>query len=133
MTTTSTPVEVDAATTNIAATELNLVTFPGDHYLQVDKAGKYLCSYSFTGEIDSVAGGAQHVESGFMIDGVAVANRAIGHATFTALAQEDRLNGTTILTLTANQQVSLYIENTTSDGKVLTIDHLNIVVTQIGG
>lgn len=136
MTTANTYDEVDAdggGATNINATELNLVTFPDDHYLLVEKAGKYFVTYSFTGTINSVAGGIQHVESAFMVNGTQIADRAIGHNEFSATGRERNFQGHTILDLNVNDQVSLGIVNTTSSGKILTIDHLNITVTQTGG
>ena len=133
MTTQNVYVEVDAATTNINATELNLVTFPDDHYLLVEKAGKYFVAYQFLAEINSVAGGTQHVESAIMVNGTEVANKAIGHNEFSALGVEQNFQGHTILDLAANEQVSLGVVNTTSGAKILSIDHLNITLTQVGG
>jgi hypothetical protein len=126
--------EVNAATTNINAGELNLVTFPDDHYLQISKPGIYLITYSFTGEINSVAGGDQHIEAGIMVNGTIVTDKGSGHATYAAVANEWSFNGHTYIDLTgATDQVSLAIRNTSSAGKILTIDHLNMTVGQTGG
>ncbi len=133
MTTVNVWVEVDAATTNISAGELNLVTFPGDHYLLALKAGKYLVTYSFTAEINSVAGGDQHVESGVMVNGSIQTDKGIGHEQYAATNKQRNLQGHTIINVPANGQISLAIKNTTSSGKILTIDHLNITITQLGG
>ena len=126
-------VEINAATTNISATELNLVTFPDDHYLQLSKAGKYLVTYSFTAEISSVAGGDQHVESGIMLNDSIQANKGEGHEQYAATNKERNLQGHSIIDVPTNGQISLAIRNTTTGGKDLTIDHLNITVTQLGG
>ncbi len=133
MTTVNVWVEVDAATTNITAPELNLVTFPDDHYLLCEKAGHYLVTYSFTAEINSVAGGDQHVESGIMVNDTIQTDKGIGHEQYAAINKERNLQGHTIIDVPTNGQVSLAIKNTTSSGKILTIDHLNITVTQVGG
>ncbi len=133
MTTVNVWVEVDAATTNITAPELNLVTFPDDHYLLCEKAGRYLITYSFTAEINSVAGGDQHVESGIMVNDTIQTDKGIGHEQYAAINKERNLQGHTIIDVPTNGQVSLAIKNTTSSGKILTIDHLNITVTQVGG
>ncbi|KKN54245.1 hypothetical protein LCGC14_0594270 [marine sediment metagenome] len=133
MTTVNVWAEVDAATTNINAVDLNLVTFPGDHYLLLTEEGKYFITYSFTAEIDSVAGGDQHVESGIMVNGSIQTDRGLGHEQYAAINKERNLQGHTIIDVPTNGQVSLAIKNTTSGGKVLTIDHLNITVVQHGG
>ncbi len=133
MTTVNVWAEVDAATTNISATDLNLVTFPDDHYLLCTIAGKYLVTYSFTAEIDSVAGGEQHVESGIMVNGSIQTDRGIGHEQYAAINKQRNLQGHAIIDVPTNGQISLALKNTTSSEKVLTIDHLNITVTQFGG
>ena len=133
MTTVNVWVEVDAATTNITAPEKNLVTFPDDHYLLCQKAGHYLVTYSFTAEINSVAGGDQHVESGIMVNDSIQVDKGLGHEQYAATNKERNLQGHTIIDVPTNGQVSLAIKNTTSSGKILTIDHLNITVTQVGG
>ena len=133
MTTVNVWVEVDAATTNITAPEKNLVTFPDDHYLLCQKAGHYLVTYSFTAEINSVAGGDQHVESGIMVNDSIQVDKGLGHEQYAATNKERNLQGHTIIDVPTNGQVSLAIKNTTSSGKILTIDHLNMTVTQVGG
>ena len=133
MTTINVWVEVDAATTNINAVDLNLVTFPDDHYLLCTKEGRYFITYSFTAEIDSVAGGDQHIESGIMINGSIQTDRGLGHEQYAATNKERNLQGHTIIDIPTNGQVSLALKNTASSGKILTIDHLNITVTQVGG
>ena len=133
MTTINVWVEVDAATTNINATDLNLVTFPDDHYLLLTKAGRYFITYSFTAKVDSVSGGDQHIESGIMINGSIQVDRGLGHEQYSAINKERNLQGHTIIDIPTNGQVSLAIKNTASSGKVLTIDHLNITVGQMGG
>ena len=133
MTTVNVWVEVDAVITNISATELNLCTFPDDHYILCQKAGKYLVTYSFTAEINSVAGGDQHVESGIMVNDVIQTDKGEGHEQYAATNKERNLQGHTIIDTPANGQISLAIRNTTSSGKILTIDHLNMTITQLGG
>ena len=133
MTTVNVWVEIDAATTNITAPEKNLVTFPDDHYLLCLKAGHYLITYSFTAEISSVAGGDQHVESGIMVNDSIQTDKGLGHEQYAATNKERNLQGHTIVDVPADGQISLAVKNTTSGGKALTIDHLNITVTQVGG
>ena len=133
MTTVNVWFEIDAATTNISAPELNLVTFPDDHYLLCQKAGRYLITYSFTAEINSVAGGDQHVESGIMVNDAIQTDKGIGHEQYAATNKQRNLQGHTIINIPTNGQISLAVKNTTSSGKILTIDHLNITVTQVGG
>lgn len=126
-------VEVDAATTSINATELNLITFPDDHYLLCTKAGKYLVTYSFSGEINSVAGGDQHIESGVMVNGAIQTDKGTGHEQYAATGKERNLQGHTIIDVPTNGQISIALKNTVSAGKVLTLDHFNLTVTQVGG
>ena len=132
MTTQNTWVELNAATTNINAGELNLCTFPDDHYVLAQKAGKYLINYHFTADIDSVAGGAQHIQAGIMLNGV-IQLPGRTHWTFTATATESVFCGSAILTLRANEQASIGVVNTTSSSKILAVDHLNLNMTHIGG
>ncbi|KKN27271.1 hypothetical protein LCGC14_0866250, partial [marine sediment metagenome] len=60
-------------------------------------------------------------------------DRGLGHEQYAATNKERNLQGHTIIDVPANGQVSLAIKNTASSGKILTIDHLNITVTQVGG
>lgn len=133
MTTQNVWVEVDAATTNISATELNLVTFPDDHSLLCLKAGRYLVTYSMTGEVNSVAGGDQHIESSIMVNGVVQVDKGMGHEQYAATGKEKNLQGHTIINVPENGSISLALKNTSSSGKTLTIDHLNITVSMLGG
>lgn len=124
--------ELNAATTNINAGELNAVTFPDDHYLLVEKAGRYSIDYSVEAEINSVAGGSQHIEADIMINGNIVAPGRTHH-TFVASSTDHEFTGFAILDLAANDQISIGMQNTSSTGKVMTIDHFNLRVLHIGG
>ena len=128
----STWYELDAAVTNINAGELNLVTFPDDHYLRVSKAGRFTIQYTASVEINSVAGGAQHVELGIMVNGTEQ-GPGRSHWSFEATSTENDYGGIAILDLAINDEISIGAINDTSAAKILTVDHLNIVVTMVGG
>jgi len=130
----STWYELDAATTNMNADELNMVTFPDDHYMEVAKAGRYTILYTASIEINSVAGGAQHIELGIMINGTEVVpGPGVSHWSFAAISTESAYSGIALLDLNADDEISIGAVNDSSAGKILTVDHLNVITTMEGG
>jgi len=124
--------ELDAAVTNLVAGNLNNVTFPGDHYLQVTNAGMYLIHWSAVEQIDSVVGANQDVETGIMIGG-AIQSPGQSRTTFVAISRDLPGGGAAILDLAAAAQISLGARNTISAGKIITVDRINMTVLQVGG
>lgn len=104
------------------------VTFGGNHYLQVAKAGIYKVDYSVSADV--VAAGGQ-IESGVMVNGTEVTADGGGHGTIDTGDASDSLPGTVIVSLAANDQVSLFVRNH-SGGNNVTVEHLNCSVTRIG-
>jgi len=129
LTTQNTWYELDHATTNISAGELNFVTFPDDHYLLVANAGVYKVDWSCTVQV-SVAN--QGLEFGVMVNGTI---QSPGQARMMMLNATRNLNisGTAFLDLSANDQISLGARNITSGARVITVSFLNVTVAGVGG
>jgi hypothetical protein len=83
------------------------VTFPDDHYLQVPATGKYHVTYSLAGE---TASAGQEIATTIMVNGTA-SEVAHGHATTVSANKAVSMSGTAILSLTADDQISMAVEN----------------------
>ena len=124
--------ELDAATTNIVAGPLNDVSFDGDHYLEINTAGVYKIDYSLIPMIDSVAQGDQHIEFQIFKNG-SVTGKGETHVTFKNILRELPVASNTILDLAVDDEISVGARNTSSAGKVVTIDHLEMSLFMLGG
>ncbi|KKM04954.1 hypothetical protein LCGC14_1759100, partial [marine sediment metagenome] len=125
-------VELDAATTNIVAGPLNDITFDGDHFLKVNTTGVYTIVYSLIPAVDSVAGGDQHIEfQVFKND--AVTGKGETHVTFKNILRELPVASDTLLSLTAGDEISIGARNTSSSGKIISVDHLEMTMVMVGG
>ncbi len=125
-------VELDAATTNISAGPLNNIIFPDDHFLKINTAGVYVIAYSLIPMVDSVAGGDQHVE--FQIfKNSSTTGKGETHVTFKNVLRELPVGSGTMLDLAVNDEISIGGRNTSSAGKVITIDHLEMSMNMVGG
>ena len=132
LTTVNVWVEVDAATTNIVAGPLNDITFDGDHFLKVNTDGIYTIVYSLIPAIDSVAGGDQHVE--FQVfKNSAVTGKGETHVTFKNILRELPVASDTLLDLAIGDEISIGARNTSSSGKVISVDHLEMTMVMVGG
>ncbi len=125
-------VELDAATTNIVAGPLNNMTFDGDHFLKANTTGAYTVVYSLIPAIDSVAGGDQHIEFQVFKNG-AVTGKGETHVTFKNILRELPVASDTLLSLTAGDEISVGARNTSSSGKVISVDHLEMTMVMVGG
>ena len=132
LTTVNVWVEVDAATTNIVAGPLNNMTFDGDHFLTVNTTGVYTVVYSLIPAINSVSGGDQHIEfQVFKND--AVTGKGETHVTFKNILRELPVASDTLLNLTAGDEISIGARNTSSSGKIISVDHLEMTMVMVGG
>ncbi len=125
-------VELDAATTNIVAGPLNDITFDGDHFLKVNTTGVYTIVYSLIPAVDSVAGGDQHIEFQVFKNG-AVTGKGETHVTFKNILRELPVASDTLLSLTAGDEISIGARNTSSSGKIISVDHLEMTMVMVGG
>lgn len=125
-------VELDAATTNIVAGPLNDITFDGNHFLKVNTAGTYMIFYSLVPQINSVAGGNQHIEFQIFLNS-GVSGKGSSHVTYVASVRDLSAGSNTILSLDTNDEISIGARNTSSGGKVITIDHVEMSILKIGG
>lgn len=132
LTTVNVWVEVDAATTNIVAGPLNNITFDGDHFLKANTAGIYTVVYSLIPMVNSVAGGDQHIE--FQIfKNDAVTGKGETHVTFKNILRELPVASDTLLSLTVGDEISIGSRNTSSSGKIISVDHLEMTMVMVGG
>lgn len=101
-------------------------TFGSDHYIAVDNAGTYKVTWSLT--IDTTGGGDQ-VEGGVMINGTAQSN-ATSHSSISAVSAGECIAATGILTLAANDQVSLFVRNHTGV-RDIHMQHASFVIEKL--
>ena len=115
-------------TSGITGGNTNLVTFGGNHYLAVSKAGNYEVVYNVSAESTTFL---DELECGVMINGTEATTDGGGHGT-SFLSQSINMAGSCIVSLSANDQVSLYVRNHTGANNI-TIEHLNVSIKQLGG
>ncbi len=124
--------ELDAAVTNITAGPLNDISFDGDHFLAVNTPGVYKIDWTLICSVNSVAGGDQHLEFETLVNDAAT-GKGESHITLRNAVRELPAGSTTLLELALNDEISIGITNTSSAGKVVTIDHLEMTVLMVGG
>jgi hypothetical protein len=128
------PTEIlDATSDGWTVGQTNLVTFPtgGDeHYISVDKAGRYLIVWSISCAQNSPTA-AIELGLGIMVNGTAQ-NQGQTHRTIANATDKGNAGGTGILDLAADDQISLYIANETNTTNI-DVEHANVSVVQIGG
>ncbi len=124
--------ELDAVTTHITSGPLNRVTFVGGRRLKVSIAGDYFVVYSLVAQIDGLTGGSEHVEFEVLKNGTAM-SKGETHVDFKNTVREFPLGSTTIITLAADDELSLGVVAVDSSGKTITIDHLEISMFMAGG
>jgi len=118
--------EVDGGFT---AGELNGITFPDDHYLVISTAGKYLITYSMSILTASVAN--KTVEGFIMLNGTRQAPGS-SHAEVSpgGSNRPETVNGSAVLDLAANAQVSLGVRNH-DDGTDIVVNHSSLTVVAL--
>jgi hypothetical protein len=121
--------KLNVLNTNILAGELNLVTFPDDHYLQVSKAGRYKIEYSLTGRSSA---SNQSFSFGIMVNDI-IQSPGKSRIFFINAVRDLTMSGTTILNLEANDQISIGARNTTSAGRTITVAFINVSIIMVGG
>lgn len=102
------------------------VAFGGNHYLKVTDAGNYVCAFSLT--LDTAIA-ADEVEGGFMINGTAQTN-GTAHTTVSVANEGSTISATAILTLAANDEVSLFIRNHTA-GRNIIVEHASLTINKL--
>lgn len=117
--------EAQAWTTGL----LNLCTFT-DPYLTVTKAGTYLITWTLSGACDAPD---QHIEAGIIIDQTTVQDQGQSHNQVKFADREITYAGSAIITLTANQKISLAVRNITSGADIFTAHVGSLKVVMIGG
>lgn len=120
-----TPYEVTAGITTGAA--LQGCTFGDAHYVAVDYAGMYLITWSMTITSSTAS---DEVMGGIMVNGVKQ-DAGTCHATVSANSKSAAVAGSAILALSANDQLSLCIQNHTAVRDV-DMQHASLTVVRIG-
>jgi hypothetical protein len=110
---------------------LNLMTHDGSGKITVTKAGRYLISYSISMS-GSVAN--DHYMSGIEISGSGAAvSDGQCHYELRTANQEICLSSMAILDLAASATIEVAVATTDANTPTLSVDHLNIAVTMVGG
>jgi hypothetical protein len=123
----TTPVEVgDTFTTGV----MHICTFGASHYIVAVQPGVYSVSWSMSVAQNSPSA-ALECEAGIMIDGV-VSVLGRDHTTIPNGTTKETVGSTTLITLTASQQVSLYLVNETN-GTDIDVEHANLSIVYVGG
>lgn len=120
----NTDYEVDGGWTT--GSVLQGTTFPDDHYVLVSYAGTYLITWSMSVETDE---SDNSIEAGIMVNGSA---QAAGASLCSTLANiGNTVSGTAIIALSANDQISLYVNNRTKI-KDIEMEKGSLSVMQVG-
>lgn len=117
--------------TDMTDGQLNLVTHDGSGKLTISKAGRYLINYSA-----SIACNIpnHHIEGGIEVNSSGSADNSGICSWYPQTANaEGIVNSTAILDLAANATIELCIRTATAGTPTLSINHLNITATMVGG
>lgn len=114
--------------------ELNLVTHDGSGKLTVLKAGRYMVNWAATASV-SVAG--KHVQLGIGVTpnggSLTAQDAGMNHFDLNLANSEIPIAGTAIIPIAASGSIELIIRTTDAGTPDLSVDHYNLVITQIGG
>lgn len=121
--------EVDGATAWTTGL-VNGTTFT-DPGITVLTAGKYEIIWGMSVDFSATPGASQQVEGGIMID-AAIQLPGQAHRTIANSVDTGHFSGCAILALSANEVVSLGLNNNTAAGKTIHVEHGNLTVKQIG-
>lgn len=113
-------------TTGLTGGLTRLMTFGGSHYLQVDRGGTYLVTWSMTIDTNTAA---DEVEGGIMIDGVAQSN-GTSHTTVSVANDGSAIAASALFTLNALQQISFFIRNHTGARDII-VEHVSLTAVLI--
>jgi hypothetical protein len=109
---------------------LNLVTHDGSGKLTVTKAGRYMVHYTMAAESSS----AVHLMSGIELNNTGSAiDDGRNHLDLPATDKQGTLSGVAIVDLAASATIEVAISTTDASTPTLSVDHLNIAVTMVGG
>lgn len=130
----SNPTEIlDATSDGFTTGEVNLVTFPSggdEHYLAVDKAGRYKVEWSLSISQNSPSS-AIECKQGIMVNGTAqskgAAQRTISNATDVGASASSA-----IFDLAENDQISLFVQNLTNTTNI-DVEQANLTIIMVGG
>lgn len=120
----NTAYEVSSSMTT--GTALRLMSFGGDHYLQLERNGVYLVNWSMS--IDTAVVG-DAIEGGFMVDGTAV-EIGTSHTSVPAGGAASAIAGSAVLPLSALNQISLFVRNQTA-ARDIEVQHASLTATLI--
>lgn len=108
---------------------LNLVTHDGSGKLTVTKAGVYHVVYTVS---QTNSGNNKHIQSGIALNGTVVGD-GINHVDGLPANIDTMLGGNADLTMTAGQYIEIALRTTDTGTPDISVDHLNITISQVGG
>ena len=110
--------------------QLHNVAHDGSGKLTVANAGRYLCTWTLSGETD--AGAGTHIQATFSISGTET-NDGMNHSETRGANAQIAMAGTAILDLAANATLEVSMRTTDAGTPDISVDHLNISIVQIAG
>lgn len=120
----NTAYEVNSSMTT--GTALRLMSFGGDHYLQLERNGIYLINWSMS--IDTAIA-EDAIEGGFMVDGTAI-EIGTAHTSVAAASAASTISSSAVMPLSALNQLSLYVRNHTA-ARDIEVQHASLTATLI--
>ena len=114
---------------------LNLVTFPSggtEHYLAVIKAGVYKADWDLSFNMAN-PGANVEIHGGVAVNDTPQRNNGEAHRTIANNSDTGNMGATATINCTnGNEEISLWLENTTNDADV-TVVHGNLSIMLVGG
>jgi len=109
---------------------LNLVTHDGDGKLTVTMAGRYIINYAIT-LASSLAN--EHIQAGIELNGTGSAI-SDGQQHWNSVANSDMpITGMAIVVLSASGTIEIAVRTTDAGTPDISVSHLNITITMVGG
>jgi len=120
--------EVD---TGLVTGNVHMITFPDDHYLTVPVDGHYVVSWNMSFNLANAAGQPE-IHGGIMVNGTGMDEDGEGHRSILTANDVGSMGSNTILDLSANDQVSIFVQNQTNTQDII-VGHLNVTLWMSGG
>ena len=114
---------------DITTGQLNEVTHDGNGQFTVGIAGRYHCSWSVTSEVTAAN---QHIQVTFSVNGTET-NDGMSHYESFGVSRQFPVSSIAILDLAATDTVEVSIRTTDAGTPDISVDHLNITLTHVGG
>lgn len=103
-----------------------------DPGITIVEPGRYIIIWGLSTDFSATPGSKQEIEYGIMIDG-AIQSPGRAHRTLSNSTDTGHASGFAILDVAVDEIVSLAAMNESSAGKVLHVEHGNMIIIHIGG